>query len=400
LTIAWVLACLVIIGPNYAKEALTNFEDAEVLAFRESRDGTLAVLQYRPAGGAPFQQLVVNGTSYANNGPPGRRYMSLLGHLPALLHPTPCSGLVIAIGTGTTAGSLTLHNRMEEIWAVDIAKDVFDLAPCFEPLNHHFTQSSRVRMVVADGRHFLLSTDRRFDVLTFEPPPPTEAGVVNLYSREFYQLAKRHMNPGAILCQWIPLDCGPEKVPRMMLKTLLAEFRHVSLWMPCRKEGVVIASDEPLRIDLEALRERMAAPRLAEDLKANGLREAEQLAATFLAADQDLAAFAGEVPLVTDNQPRIEYFHFHPGPVLRCAEILQHRQGIEEYLTRPASNPQRLADQRTVMAAICFHEEELQERDFKQAQQHLEQALRLDEGNEYLRFLRTQFQRTRATQNE
>ena len=35
--------------------------------------------------------------------------------------------------------------------------EVFDLAPLFVPLNHRFTESSRVRRVVADGRHFLLS---------------------------------------------------------------------------------------------------------------------------------------------------------------------------------------------------------------------------------------------------
>jgi spermidine synthase len=376
-------------GKDYLKEALTRFTGAEVLAFRESADATFVVLGYQKPGTDPVQQLLVNGTSYANNAPPGRRYMSTLGHLPALLHPDPHAALVISIGTGTTVGSLTLHHGIERIWAVDIARDVFELAPLFVPLNHRFTESPKVRQVVADGRHFLLGTDLRFDVLTFEPPPPIEAGVVNLYSREFYRLAKEHMNPGAFLCQWIPLDTGFELLPRMMIRTMLDEFPHVSLWIPNRMEAAVVASMQPLQVDLDRLRRRMSDQDLRCDLLAYGLGEPEQLLATFVTADAGLTDYVGSAPSVTDNQPRIEYFNLYtPKAEIRFSDILRHRQPVEKYLARPPTDRALLDRSEQVIEGIWCHYESLRFGWFQAGDVCLNNALELDPQNAYLRYLR------------
>jgi len=389
IAMAFLFASGVILGKDYLKEALTKFLGAEVLAFRENPDATFVVLGYNSPHTGPYQQLLVNGTSYANNSPPGRRYMSTLGHLPALLHTDPHSALVISIGTGTTVGSLTLHPQLERIWAVDIAHEVFDLAPLFVPLNHRFTESPRVQKVVADGRHFLLGTDRRFDMLTFEPPPPIEAGVVNLYSREFYRLARRHMNPGALLCQWIPLDTGFEILPRMMIRTMLAEFPHVSLWIPNRMEAAVIASMDPLRIDLKRMRDRMSVPDLQADLVAYGLGHPEQLLATFVTADVGLADYAGTAPTVTDDQPRIEYFdRYSPKREIRYSDILPHRQPAENFLLGQPLEPARLHLCEEVIQDIWLEYEATKLGRPHDADAFLEHALGLDPTNAYLRYLR------------
>ena len=388
---AFLVAFGLITGTDYLKQALTRYIGAEVLAFRESPDATFVVLEYRNRHTEPAQQLLVNGTSYANNSPPGRRYMSILGHLPALLHSDPRSALVISIGTGTTIGSLTLHPSLERIWAVDIARDVFDLAPFFVPLNHRFTESAKVRAAVADGRHFLLGTGLRFDVLTFEPPPPIEAGVVNLYSREFYRLAKAHMNHGALLCQWIPLDTGFELLPRMMIRTMLDEFPHVSLWIPNRMEAAVVASMESLRIDPDQLRKRMSDPALRSDLAAYGLGEPEQLMATFVTADQGLAEYAGAAPNVTDNQPRIEYFNLYfPKKEIRFSDILHYRQPVERYMTHRPTDPARLHLCEEVIREIWYHYEDSRFGRLDAAGARLDHALELDPQNSYLLYLRSE----------
>lgn len=393
LTFVGVTACFVGLGPNYLKQALTNYPGAAVLAFRENPDATFVVLQYETPGSGLAQQLIVNGASYANNSPFGRRYMGTLGHLPALLHPDPKSAVVICVGTGTTVGSLTLHPELEQVWAVDIAGLVFDLAPHFVPINNRFHSSPKARMLAADGRHFLLCTEHQFDVLTFEPPPPQEAGVVNLYSREFYQLAKRRMKPGAILCQWVPLELDQDVMPRMLIETIRAEFPHVSLWIPNHKEGVVIASHEPLRIDLERMRRRLADPRLRADLAAYGLAEPEQIAATFFAADDALARYVGSVPLVTDNQPRIEYYRFRRRKPMRYQDILPYREAVEKYLVRPPTDSVRLKECVAVIQHIWFNHELTSDQQFAEAAAQVDQALRLDPSNRYLLYLRARLEK-------
>lgn len=387
LTAAGLLICFIALGRNYLQDAQTKYEGAQALAFRESTDATFVVLGYAAPHTGPYQQLMINGKSYANNSPPGRRYMGTLGHLPALLHPQPKDALVICIGTGTTVGSLTLQPTIEHVTAVDLCRDVFDVAPYFVPLNNRFNESPKVRSVVADGRHFLLTNPQQYDVLTFEPPPPSDAGVVNLYSREFYQLAKRRMRPGAVLCQWMPLDMDQEILPRMMLQTLRTEFPHVSLWIPSRMEGVAIASMQPLQIDEERLRLRQADPGVRADLAAIGLADPEQLLATFLCADADLAGFVADAPLVTDNRPRIEYFNFYPSKIARFDDVLPYRQRIERYLTCPPTNPAALEQQRQVITHFWFNHDCLAENRLPEALRHAQAALRLDPSNRYAQYL-------------
>ena len=377
-----------LLGPNYLADAQTSFVGGEVLAFEEARDATFVVMGYDSPEAGKYQQLLVNGWSYANNAPPGRRYMATLGHLPTLLHAAPRSAMVACVGTGTTVGALTVHPSLQTIRAVDLARSVFTFAPFFEPLNHRFYVQSKVESVVADARHYLLTTQESFDVITFEPPPPHDAGVVNLYSQEFYRLAKRRLEPGGVVAQWVPLDMPRQALPRMIVRTLMAEFPHVSLWIPNRMEGVAIASREPLRIDLDSWRERMAVPAVRADLEAIGFRSPEDIAATFVAADAALADLIGDVPVVTDDHPRLEYHNFYPVDPMAYEEITTRLEPVERYFLAPPSDPAALRVAREVITSI-WREHEASAADRRdEAQLVLQQALVHDPENRYLHYLR------------
>jgi predicted membrane-bound spermidine synthase len=387
--IVFVCAGSWILGPNYLAQAQTTFEEAEVLAFRETRDATFVVLGYKGEGTDAYQQLLVNGWSYANNAMPGRRYMATLAHLPTLLHRNPRSALLGCIGTGTTIGDLTLHPELRKIVAVDLSKAVFDFAPLFVPLNHSFHREPRVDKVVADVRHYLLRSSQTFDVITFEPPPPHDAGVVNLYSQEFYALAKRRLAPGGVVAQWMPLDFSRQAVPRMMIRTMMAEFPYVSLWIPNRMEGVAIGSMEPLKVDLGEWRRRMQSPGLRDDMAAIGFQTPEDLAATFVAAGPALQRFIGDGPLVTDDRPRIEYFNFYPIDFMDYDDITKHREPIDSYLSAPPADAAVLRASEHVAQAIWREHEAGVGNRYDEARAFLETALKQDPDNVYLRYLRT-----------
>jgi spermidine synthase len=376
-------------APRYLERQLTAFDGARVLELRESKEATFAVLEYQDeAAAGTYQQLVVNSKSYASNRPEGRRYMAAMGHYPVLFHQGPAeTAAVICIGTGTTVGAVSTHRELQSIDAVDLAKSVFDFAPYFVPINKEFYQNPKVHQIVADGRHFLLGTKDTFDVVTLEPPPPHDAGIVNLYTEEFYALAKRRMRPGGVLAQWVPMDIGRGELPKMILKAMLAQFKHVSLWMPSRMEGVAIASDQPLRIDPAELRARMSKPPVAEDLVAIGLGSPEDLLATFVAADQTLADFVRDVPSLTDDRPRIEYYNWYPHDPIRVAELERLREPVERYFTDNSIAEARLDTARTVTNAIWNEHEAAADGDMRAARAALSAALRLEPGNPYVRFL-------------
>jgi hypothetical protein len=242
---------------------------------------------------------------------------------------------------------------------------------------------------VADGRHYLLSTHQAFDVITLEPPPPHDAGIVNLYTEEFYELAKQRMRPGGVLAQWVPMDYDRGVMPKMMLKAMLSRFKHVSLWLPSRMEGVAIASDEPLQIDRRILSARMSSPAVADDLSEIGLRSPDDLLATFVVADEKLAAFVADAPSLTDDRPRIEYYNWYqPGPI-SVAELERLREPVERYLTHKSpSEDARLNTARAVVDAIWEEHQATAHGDTTTARAVIGAALKLEPDNVYLRFLK------------
>ena len=387
MTVAFILVAFLLFTPHYMARALTAFEGAQVLELKETKEATYAVLEYHDKAAGTFQQLVVNSKSYANNRPEGRRYMAAMGHYPILLHNGPAeTALVICIGTGTTVGAVSTHAELKSIDAVDLASSVFQFAPHFVPINNRFYQNPKVHQVVADGRHFLLVTKDRFDVVTLEPPPPHDAGIVNLYTEEFYALAKQKMRPGAILAQWAPLDLTPG-APKLIVKAMMAQFKHVSLWLPSRMEGVLIGSDEPLKIDPRQLAARMAEPAVAQDLAAIGLRSPEDLLGTFVAADEKLAAFVQDVPSLTDDRPRIEYYNLHRATMVRAAELKRLREPVESYLTDQTLDRARLETARRVADAILDEHQATSDGDKKAGLAAVGAAMRLEPDNAYVQYL-------------
>jgi spermidine synthase len=383
-----VVVSFALFGPHYLERQLTAFLGAKVLDLRESKEATYTVLEYDDAAAGKFQQLLVNSKSYANNRPEGRRYMAAMAHYPLLLHTGPSeSAAVICIGTGTTVGAVTTHDELRSIYAIDLAPAVFDFARYFVPINKRFYANPKVHEIVADGRNYLLGTTNSFDVITMEPPPPTDAGIVNLYTEEFYALAKRRMRPGAVLAQWVPLDIGRGVLPKMILKAMMAQFKHVSLWLPDRMEGVAIASDEPLRIDRDVLAKRMAEPAVAADLTEIGLRSPDDLLATFVAADERLAAFLDDTPSLTDDRPRIEYFNRYPVRPIHVADLKRLREPVERYFAVGSPEDGQLDTARRVVEAIWDEHEATATGDLAAARTALGTALKLEPDNMYLRYL-------------
>ena len=190
-----------------------------------------------------------------------------------------------------------------------------------------------------------------------------------------------------MLAQWVPLDFNRGILPKMILKAMMGQFKHVSLWLPSRMEGVAIASDEPLTIDPRMLAMRMSQPAVADDLTANGLRSPEDFLATFIAADAKLAAFVGDVPTLTDDRPRLEYYTWYPLSSISVDELKRLREPVENYLADKSVDEARLDTARTVANAILDEHQATAEGDRSAADAAVRLALKLAPDNSYVDFL-------------
>ena len=150
--------------------------------------------------------------------------------------------LQIGLGTGQSAHAMA---RMG-FDAVDIAEYapgiVHAAAGWFQNVNGNVLAEPNVRLHLEDGRNFLqLTPARSFDVISIELSSVWFAGATNLYSREFYEMAKARLKPGGALQQWVQFHHTRPDELGVQIATLRSVFPFVSVWSS-GGQGMMVAT--------------------------------------------------------------------------------------------------------------------------------------------------------------
>jgi spermidine synthase len=233
--------------------------------------------------------------------------MRLQALLPLLIHRgEPRSALVVGFGTGITAGALLADPELERRVVAELLPSVVRAAALFSG-NLGAAADKRLEIRIGDGRHELLRRSQRYDVITLEPPPPSAAGVVNLYSRDFYELVRSRLEPDGLMAQWWPLPAQNDEDSRSLVRSFLDVFPHASAWTTELHEVLLVGSARPLELDGARVERRWAQPEVAAALAEVGIESAAALLATWLTDRAGLERYAGDAPPVTDDRPRIEH---------------------------------------------------------------------------------------------
>jgi spermidine synthase len=231
----------------------------------------------------------------------------MLGHLPLLYRPDAGRVLVVGLGSGVTAGALTVH-PLKQVDVIEIEPAVLPAAAFFAQENRDVLKNPRVRVTIADGRNFLLASEGGYDVIISEPSNPWMRGIGNLFSREFYELVARRLAPAGIVCQWIHLySLFPEDL-KMVVNTFRSVFPHTTIWNTTRGDLLLVGAKEPLALDHARLTASYdSLPGLREDLARLGYRSPLALLADFALREEDAARFSQQALLNTDDLPLLEF---------------------------------------------------------------------------------------------
>lgn len=301
--IGFVAASQLLRGANPFDPALqSRGEDAPAVAAHHDGIGaSVSVLRYPGAA----TTLRIDGFEAASNRVMAG-YMPMMTHIPMLLHPDPRRLLVICFGTGSTAGAGLLHAGAR-IDVVDINRTVFGFAPHFVAVNHGVARDPRARLVVDDGRNFLLTTAERYDVITAEPMPPHHAGVVNLYSKEYYELARARLAAGGLVVQWLPMHQLTRDESLQILRTVQDVFPETTLWLHSDTGIVVARRDGPVRIDLARVARALESGPLRDELDELGVRTPIDFARLHALGPDEIRAVTSSATAVTDDRPSLEF---------------------------------------------------------------------------------------------
>jgi spermidine synthase len=292
--------------PDHLARQLARSRGGDLVYEEASPGGSVAVIT-QGAARNPFRRLYIQGVSNSGDSLPSIRYMRLQALLPIIIHRgEPRSALVIGLGTGITAGALLRYPGLETRVSAELLPAVVRAASRFSG-NFGAASSPDLQIRIADGRRELVRSDERYDLITLEPPPPSAAGVVNLYSRDFYRLAARRLRPEGLFAQWLPLPTQTDGDTRSLVRSFLDVFPYASLWATELHETLLVGSMTPIELDAGRIQRRFAQPEVAGALAEAGVGSAADLVATWVTDRSGLERYAGDALPVTDDRPRIEY---------------------------------------------------------------------------------------------
>ncbi len=158
------------------------------------------------------------GVSNTGDSMASERYMRLQALLPLIIADSdPRSVLIIGLGTGITAGATLAFDNLEKRVVAELLPGVVRASRTFKG-NYGAPDDPRIDLRLRDGRRELIANDRKYDLITLEPPPPSAAGVANLYSTDFYNFAAKRLTGGGMVAQWLPLPTQNIEDTRALVK--------------------------------------------------------------------------------------------------------------------------------------------------------------------------------------
>ena len=281
-------------------------DHAAIEGFHEGRMQTVMVLRHPSAIEPDYHRLVTGGFSMASANVFDRRYMKLFVYLPIALAPDARDALLISYGVGSTAKALTDTATLARIDIVDIDRAVVETDRLvFADAAERPTADPRVSFHEEDGRYFLQTTARRYDLITSEPPPPKHAGVVNLYTREYFELVRDRLVEGGIASYWLPVHLLTYDETRGVVRAFCEAFPRCSLWGGFGYSWMLVGPRGELpRPDEDAFTRQWRDPVVRPELRRLALERPEQLGALFMADAPLLAERTAEALPLVDDRPR------------------------------------------------------------------------------------------------
>jgi spermidine synthase len=224
--------------------------------------------------------------------------------------------VLVGLGAGVSLGATASYD-LDRLVCVELSPEVVRACRLFDGVNGRCLDDPRLEMVVNDGRHFLATTDDRFDVINVDPIDPP---VCTLYSRDFFQVCHDRLAPGGLMVQWVPVfRMSPGNI-QVIMRSFLDVFPESTVWYNGTAVLMVGSRGRPLQIHLDRFLSRGRDPRVERSLAMVGSPDPWLLLSMFVGDGAVVGRlFADDVPENTDDRPYLEY------TVLRTRERAQEK---------------------------------------------------------------------------
>jgi spermidine synthase len=257
----------------------------------------------------------VSGKTEATTALEDMRLQRMLGHIPALVHRNPQTVLSWGFGAGVTAGSFVMHPGIEHMTICELEPLVPSASTqFFGKQNYNVMNDKRTHVVYDDARNYLQTTKDKFDIITSDPLDPWAKGTAALYTKEFFETIRLHLNPGGMFAQFVQLYESNEEAVKSQLATFSEVFPEVTLWsnnMNGAGYDLVLlgrTDSTPINVDeIQQKLDRQDHVGVAQSISDVGFHSAVELLSTYVGRPSDLAGWLKDAQINRDANLRLQY---------------------------------------------------------------------------------------------
>jgi len=314
-TCLWVAASVIEVPAlliGYGHNAANRYwNHGQFLFYGEGTNSSMAVSEIAPG----IRNYHNGGKVQASSEAQDMRLQRMLGHMTTLLPDNPSNVLVIGCGAGVTAGAVSISPAVQSETIAEIEKLVPQfVARHFGFANYEVVDNPKVHVHIDDARHFLLSTDQMFDAITSDPFDPWIKGAATLYTKEFWEIAKEHLNPGGVVTVFVQLYESTEDAVKSEVATFLEAFPNgvvfSNTYLGAGYDVVMVGTKEPFHVDLDAIEDKLNSPEWApvkQSLQEVGFNSAVELFATYAGNRETFAGWLEDAQINRDRNLRLQY---------------------------------------------------------------------------------------------
>lgn len=295
------------------------------------------------------------GKVQASSLPQDMRLQRMLGHLTTLVPENPRKVLVIGCGAGVTAGAVSISPIVDSVIIAEIEPLVPEVVSTyFSEHNYDVVRNPKVRVQIDDARHYLLTSRQKFDAITSDPFDPWVKGAATLYTKEFFEVIRDHLNPGGVVTVFVQLYESGTQAVKSEIATFLEVFPNGMIFGNTHQGGgydvVLLGQVGTDKIDVDLIEQRLQDPRfatVAQSLAEIGFYNGVDLLSTFAAQGPQLQPWLADAQVNRDRNLRLQYLaglgvnKYEQAQIY--SEILQYRQVPQNLFTGQPERLQALA---------------------------------------------------------
>lgn len=325
-------------GADKFYDGLAGFLDQPY--YNDGIVSSVSVLRTQILGkdGLKHLSIVVNGKSDSSTSGDAVT-LKLSAHIPALLAKQRRNAFVVGLGSGVTAGELTLYPEIEEIDVAEISPGVVEALPLFGEHTNNLHNEPRAKMYYGDAFRIMGRSDKKWDIIISEPSNPWVTGVELLFTQEFYKLAREHLTEDGLLLQWFYFYASSKDMIGMVQNTIAQEFPYVRTFVSNRADILILASLKPIeKTDLERAENYIANNEgVRKSLGKLGIQSLDSILVREIWSPELAKRTFGDYELQTMDNPKLHYEagkNFFIKPVFEETFLLGSRSALfkKDYL--------------------------------------------------------------------